>query len=210
MKRLFEKFMASQFGKPAGLFGRFYMKGVLNAGNQRSNELALKHLEPLPSDRILEIGFGGGWLIQRLAEIATEGKVVGLDHSKTMVDSAKRAFRHLGDKIELVCGSAENLPFESESFSRICTVHTIYFWKEPQRVASELYRVLKPGGILVIGINSKTKLEAQPMTRHNFTLYEPPDVVALLAKNGFDSVTVHSYDPTEWEDNHCIVAKRPL
>src|SRR5688572_4745774 len=122
MKQFFEKFFARQLGKPTGFFGRFLMKRLLNTGNRRSNELALKHLKILPSDRVLEIGFGGGWLIRRLAELASEGKVVGLDHSQTMVESARREFRNNSKNLEFVCGSAENLPFESGSFTRVCSV----------------------------------------------------------------------------------------
>ena len=210
MKQFYEKFFARQLGKPTGLFGRLYMKQFLNTGNQRSNELALKHLQMLPSDRVLEIGFGGGWLIQRLAEFATQGKVVGLDHSKSMVKSARRQFRHHDNKIEFLYGSAENLPFQSQSFSRVCTVHTIYFWKDPKRVVGEIYRVLQPGGTVVIGLHSKAKLETQSLTRHTFMLYKPHDVVELLSSCSFENVTLHSYDLDEWEDNHCIVAHRPF
>lgn len=210
MKCLWERFFATQLGKPAGLFGRVYMTRFLNEGNQRSNELALGHLGARPTDRILEIGFGGGWLLRQLAGIATDGKVVGLDHSKTMVDSARGAFRAFGDKVELVCGSAEKLPFDAKSFDRVCTVHALYFWNDPKQAIREIHRVLRPGGTVVIGIHSKAKLETQPLTRHTFTLYAPEDVAALLAEASFEAVAVHSYDPDAWEDNHCIVARRPL
>lgn len=209
MKHLYEKFFARQLGKPTGLFGRFYMKRFLNTGNQRSNALALKHLQVQPSDCILEIGFGGGWLIQQLSDIAVEGRVVGLDHSQEMVESARRKFRDRGNRVEFSLGSAESLPFESQSFSRVCTVHSLYFWRDPKRVISEIYRVLRPGGTLVIGIHSKAKLKTQPLTRHNFTLYDPDEVVALLSGARFEHVALHSYDPDAWEDNHCIVARRP-
>jgi len=208
MNKLYEKFFAYQLGKPTGLFGRFYMKRFLNEGNQRSNELALKHLQVRPSDRVLEIGFGGGWLIRQIAKLASAGKVTGLDHSKTMVDSARREFRKESN-LEFVHGSVEKLPFDSQSFSHVVTVHTIYFWKDPKKAVEELYRVLKPGGTLVLGLHSKAKLETQPLTRHNFTLYEPTNVIALLSANSFQNVTIHSYDPDEWEDNHVIVAQRP-
>jgi len=207
MNKLYEKFFAYQLGKPTGLFGRLYMKRFLNEGNQRSNELALKHLGIRPSDRVLEIGFGGGWLIRQIAKLASPGKVVGLDHSKTMVEAARREFRNESN-LEFLCGNAESLPFESGSFTHVGTVHTIYFWKDPKRVLEEIYRVLKPGGTLVLGLHSKAKLETQPLTRHNFTLYEPRDVVALLTDSSFQNVTVHSYDPDEWEDVHCLVASK--
>jgi len=210
LKHFYEQFFARQLGKPLGLFGRFFMKRFLNKGNQRSNELALGHLELLPSHHVLEIGFGGGWLIQRLSKIVTEGKIVGLDHSKTMVEAARRSFRGLGDRVEFVCGNAEKLPFEPQCFARVCTVHALYFWKDPKRVFEEIYRVLQPGGTLVIGLHSKAKLETQSVTRHGFTLYEPAEVIALLSGCSFGNITLYSYDAGAWEDNHCIVAQRPV
>lgn len=208
MKQFYEKFFASQLGKPTGLFGRFYMRRFLKTGNQRSNELALKHLNLGSADRILEIGFGGGWLLQQLVEIATEGKVVGLDHSKTMVKTAQREFRHHANQPELFCGSADQLPFASQSFTHVCAVHALYFWKDPKQVLREIYRVLQPGGTAVIGIHSKSKLETQPLTRHGFTLYDPQAVAELISDCSFQNATIHSYDPDEWEDVHIIVAQK--
>lgn len=209
MKQFYEKYFAGQLGKPTGLFGRFYMQKFLSVGNQRSNELALKHLDISGSSRVLEIGFGGGWLLQQLVDATPEGKVVGLDHSKTMVASARRAFRNHPFKPELVFGSADQLPFESKCFTHVVAVHALYFWKDPKRILREIYQVLKPGGTLVIGIHAKAKLETQPLTRHGFTLYTPEDVIELLTSCSFQNVKLYSYDPDEWEDNHIIVAHRP-
>jgi ubiquinone/menaquinone biosynthesis C-methylase UbiE len=209
MKQRYEKFFAYQLEKPTGLFGRFLMKRFLNKGNQRSNELALKHiLETAPLESVLEIGFGGGWLLEALLKASDRAKLVGLDHSTAMVAAARRRFNKLSDRVRIECGRAERLPFPAESFSHVCTVHTAYFWEEPVQVIREMQRVLQPNGILVLGIHSKAKLETQTVTQFNFTFYEPQALVELLAAQGFESIALHSYDPDEWEDNHCIVARK--
>lgn len=208
MKHWYEKFFAHQLAKPSGAFGRLYMKRFLNRGNLRSNELALKHLREMPLESVLEIGFGGGWLIGELLKESAGVRVAGLDHSETMVAAARKRFAADSHRVQIQCGRAEQLPFPAESFSHVCSVHTAYFWDEPERVVGEIHRVLRRGGIVVLGIHSKTKLETQPLTRHRFRLYEPQALVDLLNAKGFARVSLHSYDPDEWEDNHCIVARK--
>jgi len=210
MKHLYEKFFAYQLEKPSGLFGRFYMKRFLNEGNLRSNQLALKHLFVGKIESVLEIGFGGGWLIGELLKTTgNETRVVGLDHAPAMVKAAQRQFKNYSGRAEFHCGRAEKLPFPSESFSHVCSVHTVYFWEDADRVMSELYRVMRPGGVLLLGLHSKAKLETQSVTQYNFKFYEPQSVVDRLAAHGFTDITLNSYDPDEWEDNHCIVAIKP-
>lgn len=208
MKRLYERFFAHQLAKPSGLFGRFYMKSFLNRENLRSNQFALKHLQRGKMDVVLEIGFGGGWLIKELLKLPNK-KVIGLDHSKTIVDAARSQVKGKGKQVEFHQGSAESLPFSDNTFSHVVTVHTAYFWKDPQQVAKELYRVLKPEGVVVVGIASKAKLETLPFTKEIFTLYHPQQLVELLQGAGFIDVALASYDPDAAEDSHCISAVKP-
>jgi ubiquinone/menaquinone biosynthesis C-methylase UbiE len=204
MRRLYERFFAHQLEKPSGLFGRLYMKPFLNRGNLRSNELALKHIQVGTLDSVLEIGFGGGWLLTELLKLPWK-RVAGIDHSKAMVAAARSVLK---DKAELHHAKAEELPFPSGTFSHVITVHTAYFWKNPTRVAQEIFRVLKPGGTAVLAIHSKAKLETQTLTQYNFTFYEPQALIALLRSAGFEDISLASSAPDEWEDNHCITARK--
>lgn len=208
MRHLYEKFFAHQLGRPSGAFGRLFMERILNRENLRSNQLALQHLLETPLESVLEIGFGGGWLIAEVLKASEGVKVTGLDHSETMVAAARKKFRAHSHRAEFHFGKAERLPFPAESFSHVVSVHTAYFWENPDEVTSEIHRVLHPAGIVVLGIHSKAKLAEQSLTKHGFRLYEPRALVDLLAAKGFQQVALHSYDPEKREDNHCVVARK--
>ena len=53
--------------------------------------------------------------------------------------------------MDLRWGVCEHLPWPDRSFDKACAVHTIYFWPQPARDLAEIYRVLRPGGRLVLG-----------------------------------------------------------
>lgn len=55
------------------------------------------------------------------------------------------------ENISFIKGSVEQLPFASESFDLVITVLSLHHWKEKDKGISEIYRVLKKGGRLIIG-----------------------------------------------------------
>ncbi len=76
--------LESQFTNPHGLIG--HLVGFIMAfENRERNRWALSLLNILPTDGLLEIGFGPGWAIQHASRIAVAGWVAGVDRSATMV-----------------------------------------------------------------------------------------------------------------------------
>jgi ubiquinone/menaquinone biosynthesis C-methylase UbiE len=190
-------FIASQLRQPSGRFGRMIIARLLNRSNASLNELTLASLDPRPDDRVLEVGFGGGDLIARMLPVVSEGRIVGADFSQTMVDLCSKRFataiRSRG--LELHCASVDDLPFESDSFSGVCTVNTIYFWPDPAAALVELSRVLRPDGRLVISFSPRSVMQKMPTTDCGFTLYESDEVRDLLATAGFVAIeTVEGAD----------------
>lgn len=108
------KFLARQLGKPTGLFGWLIMGNLLNLGNTEINELVLQSLDPNPDDRVLEIGFGGGYLLEKLIKRVSSGCVTGIDLSPEMVSAARFKFRSAVSKgiCCLQVGCVESLPFD--------------------------------------------------------------------------------------------------
>ena len=86
------KFIAAQLRKPSGFFGRFVTVRILNLINVPLNRLALENLRLQPDDHVLEIGFGGGDLIARMARIVTQGQITGADFSIDAVEVCKKRF----------------------------------------------------------------------------------------------------------------------
>ena len=77
-------YIVRQFGQPAGLLG--WAAGQIMAVKNRGRSLwVISLLDIQRDDRVLEIGFGPGVDLRRVSEIAADGFVTGVDHSKEMV-----------------------------------------------------------------------------------------------------------------------------
>lgn len=145
-----------------------------------SELLALRPFVPWQG-RGLEIGVGSG----RFA--APLGVRVGLDPSAAMLGYAAAR------GVEVVRGTAEDLPFPDASFDHALVVTTICFVDSPEEMLAEAHRVLVPGGRLVIGfIDRESSLGktylAQQMENvfyREATLYSADEVEGLLTNAGF-------------------------
>jgi arsenite methyltransferase len=189
------RFIARQLSRPTGFFGRI-MGRLMNRHNAKLNSYAVRQLELKPSDRILEIGFGGGVSLPSL--IAGAAFVAGVDRSSDMVRRAKSMFSEavLAGRADFREGNVEELPFEASSFSKVCTVNTIYFWSSLDAGLAEIHRVLLPGGRVAVGFVPKERMDRWGMPADIFTLRAPDDVVAALRKAGFSDVRIEQPKPT--------------
>ena len=97
----------------------------MNRHNAKLNSYAVRQLEVTPSDRVLEVGFGGGVSLPSL--IASAAFVGGVDRSRDMVRRAKAMFSEAvsAGRADFREGNVEELPFEASSFGKVCTVNTI-------------------------------------------------------------------------------------
>jgi arsenite methyltransferase len=189
------RFIARQLSRPTGFFGRI-MGQLMNRHNAKLNSYAVRQLELTPSDRVLEVGFGGGVSLPSL--IASAAFVGGVDRSSDMVRRAKAIFSEAvsAGRADFREGSVEELPFEASSFERVCTVNTIYFWSSLDAGFAEIRRVLSPGGRVVVGFVPKERMDRMGMPVDIFTSRAPEDVVAALRKAGFSDVRIERPEPT--------------
>ena len=98
-----------------------------------------------PTDNVLEIGCGTGWLARRLAALVPEGRVVGMDVSDEMVRRARRSAASLENTL-FVRGSVEEIPWEANFFTRAISIESAYYWPDPRAGLREILRVLREGG----------------------------------------------------------------
>ncbi|MCL5280931.1 MAG: methyltransferase domain-containing protein [Planctomycetes bacterium] len=144
----------------------FYNKiaGVYDLLAERSEEpmreVALEMLAPAPGERLLEVGFGTGHVLARLAQaVGPTGKVFGIDLSENMVAQTQELLRKEGltDRVSLACGDAENLPYPDDSLDGIFMCFTLELFDTPEipRVLAQCQRVLRPGGRIVVAAVSK-------------------------------------------------------
>jgi ubiquinone/menaquinone biosynthesis C-methylase UbiE len=104
------------------------------------------------SGRLLDIGTGPARLLIPLHSLAQQLQLVGVDISEAMVAQGVKniAAAGLSDVIEVRQGGANHLPFEDNSFDIIISSASLHHWKQPQECLSEIHRVLKPGGIVLL------------------------------------------------------------
>jgi len=131
-------------------------------------------------DKLLEIGPGNG---SHVARLPSDIDYTGLDISKTMITEAQNTCAHL-DNCRFVYYDGKAIPFENQSFNKIATINTIYFWEDPKAYASQIVRVLKPQGILAIGFIPKSTMQHIPFSKYGFRLYDPDEVSILLNQSG--------------------------
>ncbi len=169
---MFSKFLAKQLGNPSGLLGRLVAAPVLNKRNSALNDATFDRLALHPHDRVLEVGFGGGYLIGRMDTIVTQGFLAGVDVSSDMVAYCQAQYRSLVEagKLELKCASAESLPYPSGHFTRVCTVNSIFYWENVPQTLAEIRRVLE-GGRLVMCFGENSNRTCRPISIHSGVLY---------------------------------------
>jgi SAM-dependent methyltransferase len=110
----------------------------------RSNRIAIDLLELGPGDRLLDIGCGLGAALERAVALGAEAE--GIDPSPSMV--ARASGRVPAATVKL--GSAEEIPFEDGRFTVVMAVATFHHWADRERGLYETFRVLEPGGRLLI------------------------------------------------------------
>jgi ubiquinone/menaquinone biosynthesis C-methylase UbiE len=109
------RFIARQLSRPTGIPGAL-IAHLMNRRNARMNHFALSQLNIKMTDRVLEIGFGGGVILSHLVENA--GFVVGLDRSTDVIRRARKKFAWAvaGGRAAFHEGEVEALPFDTSSF----------------------------------------------------------------------------------------------
>jgi len=185
------KKIAAQLRKPEGENGIEVGKRM-NIGNAPMNLHTLAVLNPQPNDKILELGMGNGHFVKNIVNIDSSISYTGCDYSNLMVEEAaqKNSEAINQKRVSFIHADGNNLPFENNSFNKIFTVNTFYFWDNHEIVLAELKRVLKKDGSLIITIRPKHNLEKFPVTKYNFTIFSQVEILKLLSANGFNAIEI--------------------
>lgn len=134
-----------------------YTEGIFE---KKSINTALKHLNIKEGEVVLEIGFGTGNALIKIAGcIGKNGFAHGIDISPKMLERTNRKINKLGlsDRIKLTIGDAIKLPYPDNEFNAVFLSFTLELFDTPEipEILKEIRRVLKPGGRL--GIVSLSK-----------------------------------------------------
>jgi ubiquinone/menaquinone biosynthesis C-methylase UbiE len=140
-----------QVRNPSGSLGRRLVR-TMNLSHATMTDWGLQQVMVPKNATILDVGCGGGSTVRRLASLAPEGKVVGLDYSVASVAVARdtNAQEIEAGRVQIEQGSVSALPFPDRTFDIVTAVETHYYWPDLSANVREVLRVLKPGGAFAL------------------------------------------------------------
>lgn len=159
-------------------------------------EQFLKYLLPKRDGIYLDIGCGTG---NYTCELQKKGlQFIGIDPSEKMLEKA----RHNNKNVDWRIGSAENIQLLENTVDGILGSLTIHHWKNLNKGFSELHRVLKPEGIIVIFTSTPKQMKGYWLNHYfpkmlDKSIIQMPkfeDVEFAMKENGFEIIGIDKYD----------------
>ncbi len=112
-----------------------------------TTDVTIENIGPLSREAVLDVGCGTGALLATILRKYPDAKLAGIDLSQDMLAIAGK---RLGRSASLKQGLAESLPYPDAKFDVVCSTSVFHFFREPYLALTEMRRVLKPDGRLVI------------------------------------------------------------
>ena len=208
----FTYYILTQVRKPDRWIGRFFT-WVMNMSHSGVTDWGLSHVRIEEHFTILDVGCGGGRTIQKMAAVASRGIVYGVDYASGSVAAscAKNAQLIRVGRVEIKQGSVSELPFPDNKFDLVTAVETQYYWPDLVHDMQEVLRVLKPGGTLIVILESykrglRNKLEQSAMKLLGTSNLSADEQRELFLKAGYEDVQIFEELRKGWI---CGVGKKP-
>ncbi|OXB06299.1 class I SAM-dependent methyltransferase [Flavobacterium pectinovorum] len=181
--------IASQLKHPTGEKG-IEMANMMNETNINMTRHSVQNLNIKAGNSILELGHGNAGHVEFLLEQAENLKYYGLEMSQLMFQEARQINRNFVSQKQALFSlyDGNTIPFEEDSFDKIFTVNTIYFWQEPEKLLLEIYRVLRPNGNFCLTFAEEDFMKKLPFTQFEFELYNTEKAQQLIKKTPFKIV----------------------
>ncbi len=218
LKSMLDRLASPQYRRPTGLLGRYIGRKMVEQ-HAPENDWTIALLGVTPHDRIIEIGCGAGYAIEQLARAITppaqtQGDrtapaIAGVDFSETMISVARQrnASAVQAGRVDLQLADAAALPFENSGFHKAYSIHSIYFWPEPLKALGEIWRVLRPGGQIMITFQPKAAPEETGSK--DFRPYSGVELSALLHVAGFRQIDIRDGRTATHRSNYTVVGIKP-
>ena len=119
-------------------------EGMMGRWSARLAPLFVDFAQVRGGGKILDLGCGTGSLIQAIADLAIGSEIIGIDPSQPFLDYCRERFT--GRRITFDCGNGTDLPYANDSFDHSLSLLVFQFIPQPEKAASEMLRVTRPGG----------------------------------------------------------------
>ncbi|MEI6428384.1 MAG: class I SAM-dependent methyltransferase [Pseudanabaena sp. ELA607] len=152
------------------------------------------------SAKILDLGCGTGALTLQLLNYFPTAQIFGIDLSSAMLDVALQKLITHQQRLNLSLKDATDLDFSTASFDLVVSSSVFHYFTEPNRTLSNIYRILKPGGYLIINDWCGDYLTCSLLDRYlhltkrpHFHTYTKKELRALLTKQQFTVTDLTTY-----------------
>lgn len=129
---------------------RRYVKQTPRMWHSELNDVVVAEVEPMPGERMLDIGAGMGAGV--MAAAGTGATITAIEPTPFLrrVLTFRRLLSGQRSTIEIVDGAAEDLTIPAASIDGAWAVNAMHHWVDPEAAAAELARVLRPGARIVL------------------------------------------------------------
>jgi hypothetical protein len=181
--------LGRQLKKPTGTIG-LQVAENMNVANHQIYDFVFSHLNIEDNSKILVIGCGNGKFISKFFDANSKIHLTVVDYSDVMCKETTLSNKVLinDNKLIVKCEDAIDMSISDETIDIVVTINTVYFWEQVDKQLLEIKRIMKTGGLLVIGYRPKSVMKDFPSTQEVFTLYEPEDLQLLVKQNGFEII----------------------
>lgn len=176
----------NQFAKPKGITGKF--AGMfMERENRELNDWTLSFLDIGKEDRVLEVGFGSGAALKRIAALDPE-VLYGMDPSEPMVEMVLRKLNDqtYSNQVGIFHGEACQLLHFHKPLDKIYAVNNITFWEDPIEILRHLCTLLSEQGKIAL-----TMVPHEEEATDDTTEVLGGQMQSLLVKAGFKHVRIH-------------------
>jgi SAM-dependent methyltransferase len=176
-----------QASSPSGVVGRI-LGAIWRREHAQLNTEVLDELDLRAGHRVLEIGPGPGEALHGASLRTRGGKVVGIDVSPVMVRLASDRNRDAvaRGELEVRLGDGISLGLEAQTFDRIFSVHSIYFWRDVEGTLAQLASAIVPGGVLLLAFRPESDDIPARFRDPTYRFPRPADLEESLRRVGLE------------------------
>jgi len=200
------KAIVGQFRQPHGFLGRVAGWIMANrASNIDRNLWTVELLDVQPTDNIVEIGCGPGLALEACLRKATQGNVLGLDHSQTMLDQSRRrnSAGYENGRLTLKLATLEDASLPEGTFDKICSANVVQFFPDQLASFRKILATLKSKGL-----SATTYMPRNKNANRKDALVMAEKTAGYMEAAGFKKIRIEELEMNP-VPAFCVLGERP-